>query len=281
MSLYFGLQKGQRADLEVIAAAALQWVEAIRAAAREIDPNAQIRVELLNADESSLRLNAILDWIEAQLTRIDEGAGPRWRLRKLAIALAIFVPTVGVPTYDFYFGDHKPAISAEDRQLLHELLDRLKKNPEVGAHRQKFFKTIERDKTITGAGVSEGRREKPIILVPRDQFAEQSGVWQILASDDDQERTTYPVIDTTLVSPVLVPTPRAWVFQPLGLPEFTATMRDKKFLAALEHDHVKERLRIGIPMTIRLEVKEKKVDGAWAVKRGGRSVIEVISPRAD
>src|SRR6185437_2157179 len=215
VSLYFGLEKGQRADLEVVAAAALQWVESIRAAAREIDPNAQIRVELLNADESSLRLNAILDWIETQLARIEEGSSQYKRIRKLAIALAIFIPTVGVPTYDFYFGEKpKASISEEDRQLLRELLDQLKKNPEVGAHRQKFFKTIERDKSITGAGVSEGHHDRPLILVPRDQFAEQSGVWQILASDEDQERTTYPIVDVTLVSPALVPTPRAWTFQP-------------------------------------------------------------------
>jgi hypothetical protein len=56
-------------------------------------------------------------------------------------------------------------------------------------------------------------------------------------------------------------------------------MRDKKFLAALEDDQLRERLRVGIPMTIRLRVKEHKKDGAWVIKRKGRSVIEVISPK--
>jgi hypothetical protein len=279
ISLYFGLKEGDRADLEVIATAALQWVEAVRAAAREIEPTAQIRVELINADESSLRLNAILDWIEEQLSRIEKGSDRYRRIRKLAIALAIFVPTVGVPTYHFYFGE-KPTLSLneEDRRLLNELLERTRQNPEVGAKRQKFFKTLERDPSITGAGVSEGHSEPPMVLVPSEQFAERGGLWAIV-DDEEQERTTYPIVDVVLVSPVLIPTPRAWTFQPAGLPEFTATMRDKHFLAALEQDHVRERLRTGIPMTIRLEVKEKKVDGAWVVKRGGRSVIEVISPK--
>ena len=278
ISLYFGLKDGERADLEVVAKAALEWIESVRAAAREIAPESQIRIELINAHESSLRLNAILDWVETELTRIQEGAGRYPRITKLAIALAIFVPTVGVPTYDFYFGDKTVALNEQDRQLLNELLERTRQNPEVKAKRQKFFKTLEHDPSISGAGVSEGHRDPLIVLVPSEHFAERGGLWAIL-SDDEQERTTYPVVDAVLVSAVLVPTPRAWTFQPPGLPKFSATMRDKQFLSALEHDSVRERLRVGIPMTLRLKVKEKKVDGAWVVKRGGRSVIEVISPK--
>ena len=65
ISLYFSLKPGEKADLEVIATAALEWLESARAAAREIEPSAQIRVELVDADESSLRLNTILDWVES------------------------------------------------------------------------------------------------------------------------------------------------------------------------------------------------------------------------
>jgi hypothetical protein len=281
ISLYFGLREGQRADLEVVALAAIEWAAAVRAAALEIDPEAQIRIQFVDADESSLRLNAILDWIETQLERIQEGSGRYPRLRKLAIALAIFVPTVGIPTHDFYFGDKTVSLSREDRRLLNELLARTKENPEVKARKQQFFKTLERDKSITSAGVAEGKTEQPIISVPAVQFAEHGGLWAIVDDDDRQERTTYPVVDVVLISPVLLPTPRTWRFQPPGLPEFGATMRDQRFLAALLHDHVRERLRVGIPMTLRLAVKEKKVDGVWQQKTGGRSVIEVISPKVE
>lgn len=182
------------------------------------------------------------------------------------------------PTYDFYFGSEK--FTAEDRKTLHELLDQVKQNPEVSTRRQKFFKKVERDNAITETGVSAVHGDRPIISVPRNQFAERSGVWQILA-DDEQERTIYPVVDVVLISPVLVPIPRAWRFQPEGLPEFTAIMKDRNFLSALEHNHVRERLRIGIKMTLRLEVKEKKLDGGWIMKHKGRSVIEVISPKVN
>ena len=87
ISLYFGLQEGQKADLEVVALAALEWVAGMRAAALELDPGAQIRIEFVDAVESSLRLNAIFDWLEKQLEQIQVGSGRYPRLRKLAIAL--------------------------------------------------------------------------------------------------------------------------------------------------------------------------------------------------
>ncbi len=278
ISLYFGLKKGKNADLEVVAQAAIEWVEALRAAALEIEPEAQIRVELLDAKESSLRLNVILDWIEAQLARLDDGSSRYWRLKKLAIAIAIFVPTVGYPTYDFYFGDPPVvSLSEEDRLLLDELIEQISDIPVVEAQRRKFFRVLERDPVITSVGVAEGHDNRPAILVPSTEFAERGGLWD--AEEDDQERTLRPVLDVTLISPTLLRRPRAWTFQPEGLPEFSAIMRDKRFLAALEEDHVRERLRTGIKMTIRLEVKEKRADGDWVVKPQGRSVIEVISPK--
>jgi hypothetical protein len=291
ISLYFTLKPGEKADLEVIATAALEWLESARAAAREIEPSAQIHVELVDADESSLRLNTILDWVENQLEKVDKGGGRYPRLKKLAIALAIFVPTTGVETYKHYFGlQQEVLLKEEDRKLieehsrlLHELIERTQKNPDVSVRRQKFFKAQERDPSITGAGVSEGATIAPIVMIPSDQFAEKSGLWATVETDPEpDERTMYPVVDVTLVSATLLPIPRPWRFRPDGLPEFNATMRDEHFLSALEANHVKERLRTGIRMTLRLAVKEVRVGGVWVAKpRGRRSVVEVIAPKVD
>jgi hypothetical protein len=277
--------------LEVIATAALEWLESARAAARELEPTAQIRVGLVDADESSLRLNTIFDWVESHLERIDKGSGRNPRLRKLAIALAIFVATKGPETYTHYFGPQQEVLlKEEDRKLieehsrlLNELIERTQKNPDVGVRRQKFFKALERDSSITAAGISEGPKAEPIVMIPSDQFAENGGLWAIVETDSEpDERTIHPVLDVTLISPVLVPVPRPWRFRVDGLPEFNATMRDEHFLAALKADHVKERLRIGIPMTLRLAVKEVRIGGVWIPKpRGRRSVVEVIAPKVD
>lgn len=277
LSLYFDLKEGEKADLEVVAQAAIHWVGAIRAVARQIDPDMNVRVEIIDASEGSLSLNTVLDFLERQLTRVEEGSGRHPRLRKLAIALAIFLPVSGFETYDLYFGDGRVELSETDRAVLNDILKHVKPTPEVIEKKEKFFKTLEHDPAIKGVGFSE-KRTQPFVMIPSDQFPERGGLWSIQEQDPDK-RTIYPVVDVTLIAATLVKKPRAWRFQPDGLPEFSAKMKDKRFLDALEDDHVRERLRIGIRMTIRLRVEEKKVGGVW--QAGRRQVVEVISPRVD
>lgn len=57
-------------------------------------------------------------------------------------------------------------------------------------------------------------------------------------------------------------------------------MKDARFLTALERSAIRENLRFDIPMRVRLEIKQRHVDGAWKDKRKGRSVMEVMSPEA-
>lgn len=280
ITLYFGLREGEKADLEVVAAAAIKWVEAMRAAARDIDPEADFHVELIDAQEGSLKLNTILDWTEEQLSRFDEGVGKHWRLKKLAIGLVLFIVTSGGPTYDYYFGgEPEVQLTQEDRELIDELLERLGKNPEVEEKKREFYRELERDTSITEVGVSEGRDNPPAIRVPRNQFPERGGLWAL--QENEVERTNYEVLPVTLVSPMLVPAKRAWTFESEGRGEFTATMKDEDFLKALEQDHVKEHLRVGIKMKIRLKIEEKNVGGVWTVKHGGRSVVTVLEPEFD
>lgn len=61
ISLHSGLREKENADLEVVAEATLYWVEALKAAAREITPDAEIKIELVDAVEGSLKLNVVLE----------------------------------------------------------------------------------------------------------------------------------------------------------------------------------------------------------------------------
>lgn len=127
--------------------------------------------------------------------------------------------------------------------------------------------------------MATSRDAPPSVLVPDTEFAERGGLWA--PQEEPKDRTLHPVLDVILVRPTLSQRPRAWTFQIEGLPEFSATMKDRHFLSALATAHVRESLRTGIPMKIRMEIKEQYVDGEWRVKRGGRSVIEVLSPKID
>jgi len=281
LSLYFDLKPGEKADLEVVAAAAIKWVEALRAAAREIDPDTNIKVELLDAEEGSLRLNTILEWMESQVARIQDGSGKYPRLKKMAIAAAVFVPLTGYPTYDFYFGDHAVELSQEDRQRLDDFIAITKGKPSIERPAQEFFRALEQDPSIKGVGVTESKDERPRTIIPSSEFPERSGLWSTPQVDIvDQKRTSYPIVDVTLISPVLVRKKLAWKFQPDGgMPAFTAKMSDERFLEALDEKHVKESLSTGIRMKLRLKVEEVNSGGVWEPKK--RTVVEVISPRAN
>jgi len=280
ITLYFGLKKGENADLEVVAAAAIEWVAGMRAAAQEIDPSASISVGIVDAEEGSLKLHATLDWAEKQASRIIRGESKYPTLRSLLIAFAIFVPTTGIPTLDYYFGDDPVLrLEDEDRKLFENLLEKLQENEELGHHRRQFFKKLERDPSITEVGVAEGR-DKPVrATVPANQFAERSGLWVLEEQED--ERTTRTEIDVTLIGPILVSSQRSWKFYADGFGEFSAIMTDQRFLNALEHDDIKEHLRTGIRMRVVVKLEEEKVAGAWKPKRRGRTVERVIEPRID
>src|SRR5690606_4420511 len=109
LSLYFKLKPGEKADLEVVATAALAWAEGVRAAARAVDPGCDVHIKLIDAEEGSLRFNTLIEWlentVEPSLERLDRGAARLPRTKKLAIGIAAFLVFTGPQTYDFYFGD--------------------------------------------------------------------------------------------------------------------------------------------------------------------------------
>lgn len=281
LSLYFELADGEKADLEIVASAAIAWVEAIRAAAQAYDPGTDVKVELVDADESSLIFNTLLEWFDRKVGKNLERTEAGWdrlpRGRKLALGLVAFIGITGIPTYDFYFGEDDK-LSEEDRAWIEDLVDRTQGDPAVETAKRKFYRTLEREPAIKAVGVSESPRGRPLAMVPSDAFPTAGGLWQEM-DGDIQERVITSVLDVVLVKPALVHTPRSWTFKPDGLPEFEAVMRDGRVLQAIRDSGFPETLREGIPMTIRLEVREVMVGGQWKAVRGGRSAMRVLSPK--
>lgn len=275
LSLYFQLQEGRKADLEVVAQAALAWAEGVRAAAKAIDPHANVRIEMVDAHESSLIFNNIIrfleDHIETKLKRIEQGGEKLKRTRKLAIGLAMFLLVTGPSTWDLYFGDGE--FTTEDRETLKQLAETALADEDVGTARRKFYKALERDPSIVGVGVKERPSDKAIVLVPSNQFPEGAGLWDL--EEQVQERVSRRELEVVLVKPALTRTPRSWTFKVPGLPEFDAVMRDEN---VLKRGGLPEEMHDGITMRIRLLIKEELIDGEWRVARGGRSVEKVLYP---
>lgn len=279
LSLYFKLAEGEKADLEIVASAAIAWVEGLRAVAQTYDPDSDVKVELIDADESSLIFNTLIEWFDraigSKLERVEDGWKAMPRGRRLALGLAFFILTSGYPTYKAYFEDDMPE---EERQLLEKILKQTSQAPAVETARRKFFRTLEREPAIRGVGLKESPDDPPLVMIGSDHFPEAGGLWREQEADQN-ERVVSQVLDVVLVKPALVHTPRSWTFKPDGLPEFDAVMRDGLVLQAIRDGGFPEALREGIPMTIRIEVHEILVDGSWRAMRGGRSVMRVISPK--
>jgi hypothetical protein len=227
---------------------------------------------MLGATVGSLRWLAA---IERGLEAVHSGFGRYPRLVQLGIALAVFVPVSGIPTYHFYFGDH--GLPDEDRERLDEVIALARSAPGVEEPRRKMFSALEADPKITGVGVGSGATGKPPFIIPSNQFAEHGGLF-LPQEPPELERTVWPILDVELVTAHLSNSARTWTFKQEGLPPFGAIMKDKRFLDALERDEVKERLRSHIPMRIQLEVREVFKDGEWRVKPRGRVVVRVLEP---
>ena len=275
ISLRFELKEGKSADLEVILSATSHWVNAVKAAAKAIDPDVQVRIMLIDADRGSLRLNAILEFLENNLEHIDQGTSTYPRLRKAAVALAIFLVVDAPSTLDYYVnGVPEMNLSEEDRERIDTLIEQTKSIPKVSDSSTKFFNELSQSPEISAIDISEGPEQAPIVTVPSREFAERGGLW----AREEEERTRHEVLKVILIRPFLHKEPRTWGFGTQDGSRVNAVMRDIRFLAALERKHVQEQLRTGIEMEIELEIKEMLKSGEWIAKRKGRSVVKVISP---
>lgn len=275
LGLYFSLRDGESADLEVIARASLAWVDALRAAVHAVDPAGDFRVKVIDADEGSLILNAVIAWLDE---RIDEGAD--WfealpRPRRLMIVFAVFMIFTAGPAYDTYFGDE----SATPEQV-EAAVNKIRADPEFKNKRKKFYRELEQDPAITGVGIKPDEHSPPIVYVESQHFAEAGGLWSDV-QEDAQERMTSTIVDVVLVKPALVGEARSWEFEAPGIGRFHAIMQDGGVLRAMREAGLPERLREGIPMRVRLEVREIAINGAWKVASRGRVITHVITPQID
>lgn len=286
LSLYFGLHEGKKADLEVVSRAAIEWVNSVRHASKMIAPTLDVRVEFVNAHESSLSINTVLEWSkahavkgvdlgkmgvqkgvaildgsEALLARLNASKHPN--LKKLAIAFAVFVVIDSKGTLDAWLpsGD-EIQLSQEDRDLLNDALEVIEKSNELKHSNRKFFNIVGTDPAISSVGICKAPKEKPIFSVPSSQFAERGGLWEL--QEELQERYSERVADVVLEVPNLSPKDLKWRFSDIATGDtFTAKMRDQSFIKSIEDGDIQESLRSNIRMQVVIRFKEQLVDKEW------------------
>jgi hypothetical protein len=276
ISLYLDLEPDNRADIEVVARAALAWAAVIREMAAHLDPMSEVRVDLISGTEGSLSLNAVFRFVR--------NAVPSPKTSK-ALLFGIVLWLARHPAdwaYDQVLDAvkhrallHGKHISDDDAQDIARQVTILLKPAVAGQPKRELFREIERDPSIIGVGASINHGDRPADIVPRAEFKQRAGE-AVEMGDDDRRRTVVSELDVVLVSPVLKDAERSWRFQHGALPEFGATMKDHDFLEALNAGRIDVPLRPGVAMRIQLQSKEVFQGGIWAVT--DRAVIKVIQP---
>ncbi|MGQ3229180.1 MAG: hypothetical protein ACT6R2_09830 [Blastomonas fulva] len=288
LGFYVSVKPGELPDLEIVASAAISWAQSIKAAANLLYPEENIRVSLIAAEPGSSRWLAKIE--KSKINRIAERGIERWQkfpaIGQLALGLVVAWPITIVPTIDYYSGvmdQAADALGLSDSEVKKAKADadKARADPVVESAQKQIFKTLQRDPKVTGvaAGIPVGPDWRPP-TIPANQFAEADGLFSP-AETMPHERVHVFEIDVFLVSPQLENKPKTWRFRQEGLPTFPAKMKDKDFLAALEKDAIRENIRTKIPMRIRLEVRQRFLDGVWTDVPRTRSVTKVIEPQTD
>ena len=281
LSFYVDVQPGELADLEIVSSAAIAWSQAVKAAALALYPEDEIRVSLIAAERGSSNWLAKIE--RSSINKGAERLARGWKtlplVVRLGIGLVVVIPVTAKPTWEYWTGTE--GFSEQQKEELRDIVSETR-TPSVASHQQQMYRIVQRDPKITGLGTGVPAtpfRPKPII--PANQFALADGLFN-LQEELPAERVLTPTLDVVVVTPRLENAQRSWTFRQEGIPgTFDAIMKDQRFLAALDRHAVREQFRSNIPMRIRLEVKERMVEGEWKVPRRGRPVVEVISPKVD
>lgn len=279
ISLYFALEQGRKADMEVAARAAIAFAESVRELAKLFDPFGDVRVELASGSESSLGLNGLI-----RKLRGFPASHPGWFAFLVAIAVNVSGDvrswTVG-EVMNFMTGADAPKgvqhLSDADKEVIAKDVVSMLSNGVAKKSTRQIFREVQRDPAIVGVGVTAAPRRRPDYIVPRDQFPEASGEEGAVEVTTDT-RTARERMRVTLKKLRLEAVVSSWRFQHGSLPEFSAEMKDKSFLQAFADDRIEFPLRIGIEMDIELESEQHFEGGVWTIKK--RSVSKVFSPEA-
>jgi hypothetical protein len=277
LSLYFDLEEGQVADLEVVARSALAFAAAVQEVAYIIDPGLDIRIELESGSPGSLSLNAIL-------RNLRDHKGETITLGAVAL---IILSWLGNHALDYGFEKLMDGLTGKDAQEHHFTPEQRKELGEIvtGAidkrlgesQVQRFYGEVERDPAIRGVGGTTDKGARPAIIVPRAEFPARAGRAEPREVTISR-RERLEKVRVLLISPVLLPGNRRWKLRS-AQSEFGAAIKDQEFINRVLSGTTPVRMKAGIEMDIDLQTVEEFRHGVWeVVERSVTHVNRLIEP---
>ena len=194
---------GEYPETATAAEALLDWVALVRAAVAAVSPNETFSIEIVGVTPGSSRFPQLLKWGDDQFALIKSAWDEYPSLKKVIVGSAHTLVTGTVTALIAQaVAPHEQLVrlSDVDRRMLSGLQRDVASDPATQAASKRFYRTILRDKAITGVGVADDWQKRPEIIVPRQEFAERSGLWDA-QQDADEEETRVAEWDVVLLRP--------------------------------------------------------------------------------
>ena len=284
ISLYFGVEEGENADLESIARASLEWIEAIRDMASIIAPDAEIEIEFLQTKEGSV-------WLKNLIKAVKHG--DKKAMRAVAIATVIFFglgpalhlqQDIGDGFWSLFGHDHKEEVENltddEKREIIAAVLEAIERT-QMEERRRKMVRAVETDPSIKSIGVSiTPRLSGPISKIPREQFPSYGASLPKERPQTDKETDYQNRVRVNIIRASLRPgeTKPRWRFSS-GDGEWSADIEDEEFVWAINADQTGLHLAVGQEMVVDVAIDRRFVDDAW--EEENRRILRVRSPSVD
>jgi hypothetical protein len=278
--LTLDLEPGENADAVIAAETLIAWVAAIREASAVMDPGGGVFVDLISADASCLRLRAAVRFVEDKVLGAPADALNEFaRIKKIVVASVLGV-TSGLAlagAVALTMPDQTVNLSAAGAKRLAQEQAKVADDTDVQEKVQSFYRSVARDRHITNVSTSEGVGKPAIVSVPRAEFSERGGIWN-MQEVVSHERPQQAVWNVVVTYPAMKSQPLAWGFERDGLP-FRARMEDQSFLTAIHDGTLPIVVQEGVQMEVEIHWTERLVGQVWEVVPRSRKIVRVLSPR--
>jgi len=272
---------GRYPDTAVAAQALLDWVALVQATLAAIAPEDRVAIEIVGVREGSTRFPQILRWLDDQTGNIRAAWAQYPHLKSIVAGSAHTFYTSAVAagvSLAMQPSEQVVRLSDEDREILASYTDKAAKSGAVQEASKQFYQTLGRAPEITGIAVDDKwEKGDDLKVIPRSQFPERSGMWELQQEFVSTKRVSRATWDVVLLRAPFTSKPQRWQFSRDGL-KFSAKMEDPAFLLAIRERRVPISLQEGVMMRLEIEFKEELDGQVWETIASTRRIIRVLSP---
>ena len=279
VTLRFEIAEGQTPDAENVVRALAAYIEILKTAGGIVAPGARMEVGLAGVEDGSDIFKFVLRSCEGFGENLKGGMAEYPLVSKAAITLGGLIGTTMIVIgLENHFSDD-PRLPPEQMQVFEENNRLLKESNDLQRREIEFYGILQEEPAYEAIDIIRPYGGGTTYTVPKSEFSDRSGFWltEPATALDPSAQTITDTWTVVLIKPTLVPEPRRWRFAKDGL-EFSALMKDQKFLDAIHDKTLPVTLAEGIRMKVEVKYREQLTDEGWVAVVGSHRITNVLHP---